>query len=344
MTVWFNHWFSTAYRLIEQLREGCAANNIPIKIIGSNKFDTCVYQKVCDEFYLEPIDLTEDVYGKWCLEFCEKHHVDVFIPYRERLIISKYSYFFLSANIKVLVDSNYDLMLLLEDKKQTNDYFVGNSICKTPELYIVNNIKDFKNAYELLTKRYINDRICIKYNIDVGGTSFRVIDNNMMSITSLKKSVGHKLTYEQVCEMLGSVKNFEDLIVMPYLEGPEVSIDSLMTKQGFIGLARYKIGSRETKIEYNTELYNISKNFAEISQLRMPYNLQLRKHNNDWYLLEVNTRLSGGSHKNYYMGYNFIYIAFCELLGLPFELPKIDEQKSILLTEIETPILLKGDE
>ena len=90
----------------------------------------------------------------------------------------------------------------------------------------------------------------------------------------------------------------------------------------------------------NSEFYEISKKFAEVSGLKMPYNLQLRKHNDDWYLLEVNTRMAGGTYKSCLTGFNFPYIALCELLNIPFELKDITKVKGMLISEIETPVIL----
>lgn len=49
--VWFNHWFSTSYRLIELMKEDAVRQ---IYVVGSNRQRESVIQKVCDEWYEEP--------------------------------------------------------------------------------------------------------------------------------------------------------------------------------------------------------------------------------------------------------------------------------------------------
>lgn len=340
MRVWFNHWFSTAYRLIEELKKGCSENNISIELIGSNRIDTCVYKTICDEFYIEPTEISDTDYVDWCLEFCKEHNINVFIPRRDRSEISKRLDDFDAIGVKVMTDRNYELMELLEDKFETAELFKKHNICKVPDIIIVNTVSEFEEAYKTLKDRYPMDRICIKYNRDEGATSFRVVDNVIDTIHSLKTGIGLKVSYEQLYNMLGSVESFADLIVMPYLKGPEISVDSLMTKKGFVGITRYKVGSRGTQVEYNKEFYDISKKFAEISKIQMPYNLQLRYHNDEWYLLEVNTRMAGGTHKSCLTGVNFPFLAFCELLDIPFNIPNMEDIKSMLISEIETPIIM----
>ena len=86
-----------------------------------------------------------------------------------------------------------------------------------------------------------------------------------------------------------------------------------------------------------------SKKFAEITKITMPYNMQLRYHKNKWYLLEVNTRMAGGTYKSCMTGINIPFIALCELLDIPCEFPNIKKVKKILVSDIETPIIIKGE-
>ena len=52
--VWFNHWFSTSYRLIELMKQD---NEEEIYVIASNKQIDSVIQKVCDEWYQDSKEL-----------------------------------------------------------------------------------------------------------------------------------------------------------------------------------------------------------------------------------------------------------------------------------------------
>ena len=83
--VWFNHWFSTSYGLIELIKQ----DEETIYVVGSNLQADSVIQKVCDEWYVEPA-LTGEEYINYCVAFCKEHRIDVFIPRREMIEISKY--------------------------------------------------------------------------------------------------------------------------------------------------------------------------------------------------------------------------------------------------------------
>ena len=316
--VWFNHWFSTAYNLIDNIKKADSSNRF--YFIGTGK-KRMAYKEICEEFYLEP-----DVYGKdyidFCLSFCKRNHINIFVPRKEKLTISKYIKEFKKIGVEVLVEDNYQLLSILEDKFKTAKLFNKYNLCKVPELLIANNLKEFKDNYIYLRNKYPNDRICFKYAIDEGALSFRVIDNSQDGISSLNNYIGSKISYDKTIEILSSVDTFNPIIQMIYLNGKEISIDSLNTNKGFIGCARTKIENRLTKIEDSSEYIKISENFAKITNIKHPYNLQLREHNGELYLLEVNTRMAGGTYKDSLMGYNFPYLALLNLLNEDFEIPQ----------------------
>lgn len=334
--VWFNHWFSTAYRLMELIKQ----EDNSIDLIGSSRVKNAIYKTICEEFYEEPIDISDEMYNNWCIDFCRKHSINVFVPRRGRTIICKNLKRYDEIGVKVLIDDNPHLLNMLDNKVKTAEFFKKHNICSVPEMYVVNTVSEFEIAYRKVKDKCPNDRVCIKYNNDEGAVSFRVIDNVVNSIKSLRSGIGLKLSYESVISMLSERDSFDDLIVMPYLNGLELSIDSLMTHKGFIGLTRCKVGTRGTEVYYDDELYKISKKFAEISGIKMPYNLQVRWHNDRMYLLEVNARMAGGTHKSCLTGINIPYIAYCELVGKDFDLPYIKTVKRLLVSEIETPIIL----
>jgi hypothetical protein len=165
----------------------------------------------------------------------------------------------------------------------------------------------------------------MKFNQDVVATSFRIIEDTKSSI-------------------LAKVSESKPLLVMPYLEGIEVSIDSYMGKDTFFAITRYKLGGRRTLIEWNEEFYNLSKKIAEFFGIKGLYNLQLKGHRGNWYFLEINTRMAGGIHKTVTAGVNIPYIAYKDAIGLSVKSEekelKSNFGKRVHLSQIETPVIL----
>lgn len=333
MRIWFNHWFSTAYNLIKQLKD----TDNTLTIIGSSYKDFMPYNILCDEWYKEPTD--ELTYIDWCINFCKENKIDVFIPRAKRTLISKEYKRFEEIGVKVMVDDNYELIETLEDKIKTMELCKQYNICNTPEICVVTNIDEFKEKYNYLKSKYHDEDICMKYAKDEGGLSFRIIREGLEDINSLKEYQGSQIIYDRAVQILKSENSFNPIILMVYMTGPEVSIDSLMTKKGFIGCARIKEKSKITKIDVNSPLIKVSENFAKITNIKRPYNMQFMYHNNTAYLLEVNTRMAGGTYKSGLAGINFPYLAYSELANIDFELPT--DIKNVTLTTMESPIIIE---
>ena len=154
--VWFNHWFSTSYRLIELMKED---TDEQIYVIGSNRQKDSVIQKVCDEWYEEQ-DLNGDAYIRYCLEFCAEHSIEVFIPRRQMVEISRNMKRFEQIGVKVMVD-DFSIVSLLNDKAAAYDFFRDCDGLQIPDYQIVNNLDQFTQAYKKLRADY--EQVCIKF-------------------------------------------------------------------------------------------------------------------------------------------------------------------------------------
>ena len=110
--IWLNHWFSTAYSIIQLIKK----DESDFRIIGSNERENTVYKKVCDEWHIEPV-LKEEEYVSYCLDFCVKNRVDVFVPRRKLVAISRNKERYEKTGVKVLVD-DYELVRMLNHKDE----------------------------------------------------------------------------------------------------------------------------------------------------------------------------------------------------------------------------------
>lgn len=285
--VWFNHWFSTSYRLIELMKEDAVRQ---IYVVGSNRQRESVIQKVCDEWYEEP-DLDGEAYIDFCLEFCERHGIDAFVPRRNMADISRNAARFEKAGVKVMVD-DYAVIKLLNDKAETYSYLKDCEGLNIPDFYVVNRVSQFERAYQQLRAAY--GQVCIKFVRDEGGMSFRKITEHADRMNQLKIYQGSGITYDMLTETLGSVAGFDDMMVMPYLPGNEISVDCLRTGKGLIAIPRNKGAARHERVEYNQDILEMTDAVMNHVPLRYPCNIQFKMKDGVPYLLEINTRMSGG--------------------------------------------------
>ncbi len=332
--VWFNHWFSTSYRLIELMKEDAQEQ---IYVIGSNMQADSVIQKVCDEWYEEP-DLRGGDYVDYCLNFCKEHAIDVFVPRRQMVEISERKEEFTQLGVKVMVD-DYATISFLNDKAATYDFFSKCEGLHIPEYIIVNTAEGFKEAYHSLRQNY--ERICVKFVKDEGGMSFRQIVDNVDDFKNLRVYPGNRLAYPMYVKTLETVESFDDLMVMPYLPGDEISVDCLQTGDGLIAIERRKGPARHETVAFDEDIEHMVKLIMENIKLDCPCNIQFKLMSGVPYLLEINTRMSGGLQMSCLAaGVNIPNIALNKLLGKDIKW-NVDRTEKIV-SYIEIPQIVRS--
>ena len=332
--VWFNHWFSTAYRLIELMKDDADEE---IRIIGSNLQLDSVIQKVCDEWY-EDSPLKGDEYISFCLDFCKAHDIDVFVPRRCMTDVSRCKEQFEEIGVKVLVD-DYQVVSLLENKASTYEFFKNYENIRIPDYFSVTTAQQFEEAYKKLRESY--DRICVKFVRDEGGMSFRKIEEKVNEFDRLRIYQGTSISYDDLFAALSTRESFDELMVMPYLEGNEVSVDCLRTDSGTIAIPRIKSPVRHERVVYDREIISTTANVLNRLNLQFPCNVQFRYKDNQLYLLEINTRMSGGLQMSCLAsGVNIPNIALKKLFGKEIDW-NIDDETDKIVSYIEIPKLIR---
>lgn len=330
--VWFNHWFSTSYRLIELMKEN---REEQVCVIGTNKQVNSVIRNVCDEWYNEP-DTDGDEYVEDCLRFCQEHEIDVFVPRRKMLDISRNMDRFREAGVRVMAE-DYSRLELLADKARTYDLFRAQEGLSIPEYHIVDTAEEFRQSYMELKLKY--DQICVKFVLDEGGMSFRKITEEEDPRRMLKVYMGSSVLFQQYLQWLSAIEPFEPLMVMPYLPGKEISVDCLNTASGLIAVPRYKGSARHEEIIYDDRIMDMVNRIMKATGLEFPCNIQFKLREEVPYLLEINTRMSGGLQMSCLAaGVNIPNIALNKLLGK--EIPWSYERVNKIVSYIELPQII----
>ena len=335
--IWFNHWFSTAYHLIQLMRQGSAE---ALYVIGSSRNDYAIYRSACEEWYTEPEIQSDEAYVSFCLEFCRQHEVDIFVPRHRITAIARQLDSFHEIGVSVLCGNNAERMHILESKQKTYEFFVeqGFEDC-IPEYLTVHSFEEFCTAYETFHSK--GHRVCYKLTEDEGALTFRVIDNRLEQLSALYSKPNTKVTLSAAKRILQGYDFSVPMLVMPYLEGPEISVDCLSTVQGNIVIPRYKTDHRYSIVKVHPEIMSLSNRILDILSLNAPINLQFRMNQGKIFLLEINPRMSGGLQLSCLAtGINLPAIALQQLLGkdLPWQYAKHEEQR---VAHIETPICLQ---
>lgn len=329
--VWMNHWFSTAYNIINLIRKA-----IPdIEIIGSNEHPYSPIMNVCDEWYQEPV-IKGEQYVSYCLDFCQQHGIDLFMPRREMVSISQYKDRFTAAGIRIMVD-DYQYVSILNQKHRAYQFFIQHDVGAIPDFFIATNVEQFKEAYKELSEKY--KWVCFKFVHDEGGKSYRLIDNNRKGYAALFKKQTTRISFDAAVEALSEKGVLSPIMIMPFLPDEEISVDCLKTSRGLIAIPRIKDSTRIERVCYDSEILKTCEDFYAQIPLECPCNIQFKYLDRIPYLLEVNTRMSGGVQMACAASnVNIPALAVGKLLGI--DMPWTNKKEEKRVTHVEVPVVL----
>ena len=152
---------------------------------------------------------------------------------------------------------------------------------------------------------------------------------------------GNIINYDYLIKIIEKTKEFEPIMLMIYLDGQEVSVDCLQLEEKLVMIPRYKLGNRNQIIKWEQEITNQVEKFNKIAKLQCPFNIQYKYHKDKLYLLEVNTRMSGGMYLSNKIGYNILYNAICKMLKQQTQ--ELTQSKKMVVGWIEEGIILEGE-
>ncbi|MFK9090617.1 ATP-grasp domain-containing protein [Bacillus salipaludis] len=340
MKIWFNRWFTTVSHYIDMIRDN--EDHRKFIIYGTHPNKDALYLQNCDFAFVEP-DIAGDEYIEFCLEFCERHRIDIFIPRKENVLISKRLTDFDALGVKVLVCPDAALMETMDNKAAAYQTFSnGAPIFFIPDYYVVNNIADFKKAYGQLKEK--GHEVCFKPVIGEGANGFRVIKDKIESVTQLfQQGIGYRIPYNYACEILSQQETFPDLMVLEFLDGREYSIDCVSSQaELYAAIPRMKGDGRVRELVESLELIQLAHKFHQEYKLPYVFNIQVKYNKGVPKLLEINPRMSGGMHVSCLSGVNLPYLAVKILIGEKVE--RLKPQFGIRASHIEKEMILKyGD-
>ena len=129
-------------------------------------------------------------------------------------------------------------------------------------------------------------------------------------------------------------------MVMPYLPGNEISVDCLNTASGLIAIPRYKGSARHERILFDEDILKMTRCIMNRIQLQYPCNIQFKVSEGIPYLLEINTRMSGGLQMACLAeNINIPNIALNKLLGKNVDWSFTPEEK--VVSYIEVPKVIR---
>lgn len=289
-------------------------DNVPVTVFATHTDLTSPVLQAADHVGPET-DAEGAEYVRWALEYCVKNSIDVFVPRYNIEVLTQHIDSFEALGVKVLASDNESIKLL-EDKNLT--YLKARETgTPVPPWRIASTAVELAEAYESLRAELHDDeQVVLKPTVGVGAEGFRIIDDSPYDIERVFSGSVTKAPFDRVLKAYemdeAAGKNGPELMVLPFLDDPEISVDCLSDYDGNIlkAVPRAKKGKRIT--EFSTDYpqaVEIVKDFYSNFTLRYLTNTQLRWWRGELVLLETNTRASGGLYATTSTGVNFMWDA-----------------------------------
>ncbi|WP_347552558.1 ATP-grasp domain-containing protein [Pseudalkalibacillus hwajinpoensis] len=340
--IWFNRWFTTVAHYIELIRNN--DDRMKFEIYGSHPNRDALYLQYCDQAFVEP-DISGEAYIDYCLQVCIEKRIDVFVPRKENVLISQNLLRFHEIGVKVLV-CDAELMALMDNKAAMYQSITereeekGIPLVPIPDYVVVNNVHDFRKAYDFLVKK--GHTVCFKPVIGEGANGFRVIKEGQETIEELlTEGISRRISFEHACSILSQEETFPELMVLEFLEGFEYSIDCL-AYDGELHLAipRKKVEGRVRELEDNKALLDLARALHNEYNIDFISNIQVKFSNGIPKLLEINPRMAGGLNISCLSGVNIPYEAIKLLLHGNHETQPLSPALGIRASHIEKEVIL----
>lgn len=315
--IWFNTNLSNTAIVIRTIRESCAPGE-EFFFVGSHTNPKAPISQVADLFEVEPTGLGSSGYVQWCLDFVRRHDIDLFIPRNHVAAIAANSQLFEAEGVKLILPADAATIELIKHKAYFYE-FLGADLVPQPDYRLVGTLEAFQSAYAELAAKH--QRVCYKPPVGIGGRGFKIITTGGEKIFSEWDQEQLSVDYDEAVAAFAASESFPELMMMQFVPGLERSVDCLARDGKLLGcIVRVKSADgKDELLEGNPLLVEYSRRVTAKARLNGLYNVQFLEAGGEQYLLEVNSRMSGGTHYGALSGVVYPYWAIRLALGTATE-------------------------
>jgi hypothetical protein len=319
-TIWFNKSSANIVNVADGVRAADTDNQFRL-IVSHPVKDLYLALPWC-EFHKEP-NLSGADYLEWALAFCQLHAVTVFVCGKQAGYLAGHRGAFAAVGTQLLVAVSPEKFATLDDKDLAYKALIaGGASDIVPPYQVAATAQEFAQSLEALAP---NGKLCFKPTISIFGIGFRILtdEQNKTALTRLLSGDVTYISKTEVATLMEETPTFKPLMVMPYLADNERSIDCVAHEGKLVAcVIRRKVGQGQV-LEDNPLLLSHVRRLVDIFGLDNFFNAQFREKDGKYYLLEINPRMSGGTHYTFHSGLNLPYLGLMLKLGLmsPSDIP-----------------------
>ncbi|MBD3004778.1 ATP-grasp domain-containing protein [Streptomyces sp. 5-10] len=314
--IWINRAGPSRVHAMRMLRNNPDGHPVIIHATRTNSSNPS--QMFCDVPGWEPGgEASDEEYGQFVVDYVRDHGIRVIIPTARMAALSARTEDLAALGCTVMA-SSYEVSSTADSKTET--YALARDLgIPVPPHHLVYDSVQFRDAVmQLRSQGYI---ACVKPDTGWAASSFRIIEDGATDLRALLTSARPVVDMETYATALVKARQqgerIPGLIVMPFLEEPEVSVDVLSTPQGqpLVTVPRAKSGWYR-EFREDRKVINIAHRLVKGFPLGYLSNVQMRYLHGEPVLLEVNPRASAGTFHTEGAGVNLYWEAVKVALGM----------------------------
>ena len=302
--IWLNRNYATTVHVLNMLRHN--PDDMPVELFGSHADPSSPMLTGCDFRLREPV-VTDADFVEQVLEICVRQEIDVLLPVAGQSLIAHRADEFKAVGT-ALICPTAAAIDVLADKAATYLALSGSEL--VPPWRVVRSLPEFDAAVADLDDLWtIRHPLILKPTFGVGADGVRFLSRSAPDLATLLGPVGPMVGVDMMREALAGATEVPPLMVMPYLSGPETSVDILARHGRTLAAVPRSKNGRERVIGGDPTLPGLAAELVEQFALDGLVNVQFRSFEGRPALLEINSRPSGGLYQTALAGVNLPWAA-----------------------------------
>lgn len=323
--IWFMEGLSSQRDIIQGVNLFAQNNNLGITVFASHRNDRNEILSVANYSLTEPDAPQKRL--QFIKETIQNHGIHHIHTGRNCQWFEEHRATIESTGASLTTGATGIDWLTLADEKVTFAQFMEQNGLPVVPSWRVNTLAELK-AY-LVAPPFHGSPVCVKPVTGIYGMGFWRFDDNASPMTLFNHPEHRLVSPQQYIAAASASESFKPLVLMPYLPGPEYSIDILADKGEILAaVGRRKEGAIQYLVNEGCA-YELACACARVMKADGLVNVQTRNdvHGNP-VLLETNMRPSGGVGYTLHSGVNLPGLFAAFKLGLMSENAVIENAKN----------------
>ena len=297
-----------------------------VRIIGIDSSPDVVQRHLVDAFHRVP-PLDDPNFIEEVASICYREEVDVILPQHDRdaLILSHHATKLLPSIVAAasegVIERVWDKGHLLYTCQELG--------LTTPPFEVASSPQAIKEAAKSLG--YPDQELVIKPTRQWGTRGLHILSERKVDAKALfsERSGSQPIALSRLCSILEESPRCPSLLLMPYLPGPEYSVDAFIGEKAAVAIPRLRLsilggGAIDTQLHFRQDLIDQTLQIARHSGLKYAFGMQYKLDPSGVpQILECNPRIQGASIASLFSGANIALMAVHEALQNPPEQPQI---------------------